>query len=181
MLPPALADPDKIALMRRTSTTLSREIVIWMIWTKTSGWWKSYSFLLLPLPSLPAVTLINERIVTRATWRVPRWPLHQPHIPTVISPLRILSTSHSYSSCSSNKLRILSRLLLQSLVSSESQPNNLPSRKHHNITTTHISNLARMMSTNMGVDTRDLLWSLHSMDRFRVCLFQWVADCELGR
>ena len=181
MLLPALADPDKIALMGRTSTMLNREIAIWMIWTRMSGWWKSCSFLLPPPPNLLAITLISERTVTRAAWRVPRWPLHQPHIPTVISPLRILSTSPNYSSCSSNKLRILLRLLPQSLVNSESQPNNLPSHKHHNITTTHTSNLARMTSTNMGEGISDLLWSPHSMDRFRVCLFQRVADCKLGR
>ena len=177
----ALADPGKIALMRRTSTILSREIAIWMIWTKMSGWWKSYSFLLPPPPSLLAVTLTNERIVTRAAWRVLRCPLHQPHIPTVISPLRTLSTSHNCSSCSSNKLRILSRLLPRSLVSSESQPNNLPSHKHHNITTTRTSSLARMMSTNMGVGINDLPWSLHSTDRFYTCPFRWVADYEFGR
>ena len=57
---PALTGPDKIALMGRTSTTLSREIAIWMIWTRMSGWWKSCSFLLPPLPSFLAGTPISE-------------------------------------------------------------------------------------------------------------------------
>jgi len=182
VLLPVLAGQGKIASMARTSTTPSPEIAIWMIWTRMSAWWKSCSFLLLPPPSLLAGTPpISVRTVARAAWRVPRWRLHQPRTPTAISPLRTLSTSHSCSSCNNNKLRILSRLLPQSLVSSESQPNNLPSPKHHNITTTHTSNLARMMSTNMVAGISDLLWSLHSMDRFRACLPRGAAYCELGR
>lgn len=166
----ALAGPDKIASMRRISTTLSSEIAIWMIWMRMSGWWKSCSFPLLPLPSLLAGTLTNERIVIRDIWPVPRWRPRPPCTPTVTLLPRTLSTLHSYSSCSNNKLRIPLRLLPQSLVSSGSQPNNLPSLKHHNITTTLISSLAPMTSTSTGVDISDLLWLLRLMDRFHTYL-----------
>jgi len=161
VLPPALAGPDRIASMRRISTAPSREIAIWMIWMRMSGWWKNCSFPLLPPPNFLDGTPTSERTVTRAMLRIPRWRLRQPCIPTAISPPRILSTSHSCNSCSSSKLRILSRPLPQSLVSSESQPSNLPLLRHHNITTTLTNSLAPMMSTNTDVDTSDLLWLLH--------------------
>ena len=159
--PPAPAGPDRIALMRQISTTPSREIAIWMIWMTMSGWWKSCSFPLLPPPNFLDGTPTSERIVTRVMWRIPRCRLRQPCIPTAISPPPTLSTSHSCSSCSNSKLRILSRPLPQSLVSSESQPSNLPSLRHRNITTTLISSLAPTMSTNTDVGTSDLLWLLH--------------------
>lgn len=176
----ALAGPDKIALMRQISTTLSSEIAIWMIWMRTSEWWKSCSFPLLP-PSFLAGTLTNERIVTRDIWPVPRWRPRPPCIPTVILLPRTLSTLHSCSNCSNNKLRIRLRLLPQSLVSSGSQPNNHPSLKHHNITTTLISSLAPMTSTSTGVDINDLLWLLRLMDRFHTYLPWWITDWDLDR
>ena len=181
VLLPALTGLDKVALMRQISTTLSSEIAIWMIWMKTNGWWKSCSFPPHPPPILLVDTLTNERIVIRDIWRVPRWRLRQPCIPTVNSPPRTLSTLRSCSSCSSNKLRILSRLLLRSLVSSESQLNNPPSLKRHSIITTLISSSAPMMSTSMGVGISDLLWSLHSTGRVHTYLPWWIADRELGR
>jgi len=177
----ALAGPDKIALMRRISTTLSSEIAIWMIWMRMSGWWKSCSSPLLPPPSSLAGILTNERIVTRDIWPVPRWRPRPPCIPTVTLLPRTLSTLHSYSSCSNNKLRILSRPLPQSLVSSGSQPNNHPSLKHHNIITTLISSLVPMTSTSTGVDISDLLWLLRLMDRFHTYLLWWITDWDLDR
>lgn len=144
----APADPDKIVLMRQTLITVSNEIVIWMIWMKTSGWWKNSSFLLLPLPSLLAGTPTSERTVTRAIWRVPRSLLRPPFIPTATSPPRILSTLRSCSSCSNNKLRILSQPHLQSSVSSGSQPNNLHLLNHPSFTIIPISSLVPMTSTS---------------------------------
>ena len=179
VLLPTLRGPDKIALMRRISTTLSREIAIWMIWMRMSGWWKSCSFPLLPLPNLLAGTLTSEQTVARVIWQVPRWRPRQPYIRTVTSLPRTLSTLHSCSSCSNNKLRILSPLLPQSLVSSGSQPNNRPSLRHHNITTTLTSSLAPMTSTSTGVDISDLRWLPRLMDRFHAYLPWWIADWEL--
>jgi len=178
---PTLAGPGKIALMRQISTTLSSEIAIWMIWKRMSGWWKSYSFPLLPPPNLLVDTLTSERMVIRVILRVPRWRLRRPCIPTVTSQPRTLSTLHSCSNCNSNKLRIHSRPLPRSLVNSESRPNNRPSLRHHNITTTLINSLAPMTSINTGVDISDLLWSLHSMGNFRTFLPWWIADCEPDR
>ena len=180
-LPPALAGPDKIASMRRISTALSSEIAIWMTWTRTSGWWKNCCFPLLPPPNSLVGTPTSGRTVTRGIWRAPRWRLRQPCIPTVTSLPRTLSTSHSYSSCNSNKLRILLRLLPQSSVSSGSQPNSRPSLKHHNITTILISSSAPMMSTSTDADISDLRWLPHLMDRVRTCLPWWIVDREFDR
>lgn len=167
--------------MRQITTTPSREIATWMIWMRTSGWWKSCSFLLLPPPNSLAGTPTSERTATRAIWQVPRWRLHQPCIPTAISPPRTPSTLHSCSSCSSSKPRILSRLLPRSLVNLGSQPNNLLSPKPHSIITTLTNSLAPMMSTNTGVDISDRLWLLRSMGRIRTYLPRWIAEYEFDR
>lgn len=128
-----------------------------------SGWWKNCSFPLLPLPSFLVGIPTSERTVARATWPVLRYPLRRPSIPTATSLPRILSTLRKCSSCSSNKLRILSQPLHLFLVNLGNHLNSHRLLKHPSTTITLTSSLALMMSTSTVADTSGRPWLLHSM------------------